>query len=61
MTQETPSTMDYELPPLEICLEDEPPARDLQSILSGLLSYNRPLEPESRHTPFAVFVTRCRG
>ena len=53
--------MDFDLPPLAISLEDDPPPRDLQSILNGLLSFNRPLEPESNHTPIAVYMRDAEG
>jgi ribosomal protein S18 acetylase RimI-like enzyme len=53
--------MDYPLPALEITLEDDPPARDLQRVLSGLLAFNRPLEPESRYTLYALFARDAAG
>ncbi len=48
--------MSHALPPLEITLHAQPPDQDLLSLLNGLLSFNRPLEPEGRYTKFAVFV-----
>lgn len=53
--------MTIALPPIEIALEEETPARDLQSVLNGLLSYNRALEPESHYTKFAVFARDHKG
>ena len=53
--------MDFELPPLEITLEDEPPARDLQSLLNGLLSFNRTFQPDPSFARLAVLVRDAAG